>query len=189
MLSLSEAGALRPNKERTHPVAYTLCFADGSAYVGSAVGTYRFRYYASVAARRYPSFRKNPLLINALQTHRCDVDLQFCETIGAARAEERRRYKMLTALGVLLVNCREFGIAGRWIKQDTHQRERRLTTVRANLKSGRENQPRLPDGRSVYAVKSLLRRAANKGQRLVKLAGYRLDDDGNVVVPGVCSRD
>jgi len=170
-IALHLAADLKHYRDKT-PYAYILFFADGSVYVGSASGIYRMRYFRSVARGTYPSLKKNPLLINALKTLDCCVMIRWCSTLADARELEKESYKDMVANGVELRNSREFGWAGKWVRQDPQTRERRMQTLRENgrLTMQKLHANKLPDGRSEISIKSTLMRVQRLGQTPRKLA-------------------
>lgn len=173
-LLLPDAAQLKPHNDKT-PFAYKLLFSDGSCYVGSASGMYRLRRYKSIAQGTYPSVVKNPLLITALQTLLCHVELTWCASLEQAREVEKAWWLTANTAKVELLNCREWGHAGKWVKQDATTHLRRISALSRNGKLANANDVKLPDGRSRKVIKSIIVRAINLGKPLTSVKGLSND--------------
>lgn len=165
---LQTAARLRMAKDKT-PYAYVLKFEDASQYIGSATGMYRLRYYASAARGTYPSFKKNPLLVSALLTLECRVDVLWCTTLEEARLREKALWIERNEQGVTLRNCREFGHAGRWIQQEEGALKRRMDALRKNGQNSKMCSEKLPDGRNRATIKAVLSRAKPRSEQRARV--------------------
>lgn len=178
-IPLEDAAYLRKANDRT-PLTYILWFSDGTAYVGSAVGIYRIRRYLGIARKTSLSITKNPLLISALITYDCLVSVFFKETITEARKNEILLYSDLELRGIELRNCREGGVAGKWVRQSPETHARRIAALTENgCNSSLCNAPKMSNGKSRYAMKGVLSRTINKGQelrRMLELPQNELDE-------------
>lgn len=114
-------------------------------------------------------YSKNPLLVSALKTFNCMVSVYKKDSLEEARHFEKKLYTDLELRGIELRNAREFGHAGRWVRQDPETRSRRLETLRNNGLQTKNFSEKLPDGRSRSSVKAVLSRALSNGQELKKL--------------------
>lgn len=169
-LLLPDAARLKLRKDKT-PYAYILHFSDGTKYIGSASGIYRLCYYRSIAQGTYPSLTKNPLLVTALKTLLCHVSITWCTTLDEARAIEKQVWIEHQAQGTQLLNCREFGQAGKWVQQSASTYLKRIATLQANGRHSLTIDRKLPDGRSRKTIKAIISRAINFGKPLTSVKG------------------
>lgn len=128
--------SLGSTKDFNNPFVYVLYFQDGTAYVGSASGTYRLQKYFAIA-RGTSKAKCGMLLWRALKSHgsSCVVQVQPTASIEEARGIEKDTYLWLTKEGIPLRNSREFGWSGRWVQQDPETQAKRLATIRTNGKN------------------------------------------------------